>query len=65
MEREYVRERDREDLSWHLFRTFTRTGNILTLCGRQIGADGEQRGDLPDGRTCESCYRVADSQREE
>jgi hypothetical protein len=46
--------------SWHLIRTYTRTGAILTRCGRLVGPDHEIVDALPfDGRSCESCLRLA------
>lgn len=54
----YVRFPDR---SWHSFLTYTRSGSVLTRCGRLIPGPDHQLADaLPlDERSCESCLRLA------
>lgn len=50
-------------VSWHVLRTFTRAGGGLTLCGRsatQAQVEETYTTDLPaQGKTCESCLRIA------
>jgi hypothetical protein len=48
--------------SWHIFRTYTRAGGGVTVCGRRVGSMAEPpdvRDERPEGKTCETCYRIA------
>lgn len=52
----YVRRRP--DLSWHIFRTWSRVpGRAVSLCGRRIEA-AETSDTFGDDRTCETCWRA-------
>jgi hypothetical protein len=45
--------------SWHSIRTWTRTGAILTRCGRLVGPGQAIADGLPlDERSCETCLRL-------
>ena len=49
-------------VSWHVLRTYTRTGGSITNCGRgvtQARTVETYSTDLPaKGRTCETCLRI-------
>ncbi len=47
--------------SWHLFKEWSKTEPdvAITHCSRRImpTADNTWDGDVPDGKTCETCFR--------
>ncbi len=47
--------------SWHVVRTYTRTGAVLTRCGRFLPNPLRELSEsLPlDGSSCETCLRFA------
>lgn len=48
--------------SWHIVRTFTRGGQIITLCGRRVIGDMTTAAEFPgSGRSCESCFRIREA----
>lgn len=62
----YVKASDRG--SWHLFSTYTRSGSILTRCGRTLDPAQPQSDGIPGhDRSCENClrYHAMDEARQE
>lgn len=48
--------------SWHLVRTFTRGGQILTYCGRRVAGDMTTAEELPEGdKSCERCFQLREA----
>lgn len=44
--------------SWHLFAYTARGGYPVTLCGKPAKVGAETSETMPEGRTCEGCFRT-------